>query len=279
MTRKHFFVMFVLSFVFVFSFQAFSQKTSDQKNNQIISGADVQLSSNDRLVMHVMRTLHSAEMAFSAVFGAGNYGSLEQLAEYDLVDASIASGEKYGYRFTVSRQFPTAMTPPSFEIKAVPVIRRPRKLSFYLNETCEIRGADKLGREATVNDPIIEPCGASPRAGNESAAISSMRTIHGAQMTYQATSGAGEYGTLAELYDANVIRTGFALVSIYRGYSCTMIVTRSTPSTPARFTLKVVPTEYGRTGIRSFYMDESGVLRGADKQGLPADENDPPVED
>src|SRR4051812_47986662 len=34
---------------------------------------------------------------------------------------------------------------------------------------------------------------AARRSANEGSAISAMRTLHGAQMTYQATSGAGNY--------------------------------------------------------------------------------------
>ena len=98
-------------------------------------------------------------------------------------------------------------------------------------------------------------------------------------MTYASTYGAGQYGTLAQLYDANLVRTGFALATTYKGYVCTMTVVPSTTTTPARFSVIVVPQNYGRTGIRSFYIDENGILRGADKQGQPADETDPPIED
>lgn len=37
-----------------------------------------------------------------------------------------------------------------------------------------------------------------------------------------------------------------------------------------RFELAAAPTEYGRTGRRSFFLDRSGRLRGADKQGAVA---------
>ena len=40
---------------------------------------------------------------------------------------------------------------------------------------------------------------ASKRAANEGSALSAMRTIHSAQVTYQNTAGAGSYGTLANL--------------------------------------------------------------------------------
>jgi hypothetical protein len=33
----------------------------------------------------------------------------------------------------------------------------------------------------------------------------------------------------------------------------------------------------GVTGVRSFFMDESAVIRGADRQGGPANQDDPPI--
>lgn len=35
---------------------------------------------------------------------------------------------------------------------------------------------------------------------------------------------------------------------------------------------------YGVTGTRSFCIDQTGILRGADKGGKPVDENDPPID-
>jgi hypothetical protein len=35
--------------------------------------------------------------------------------------------------------------------------------------------------------------------------------------------------------------------------------------------------EYGKTGMMSFFIDESGVLRGADRGGAPASLADKPV--
>jgi hypothetical protein len=43
------------------------------------------------------------------------------------------------------------------------------------------------------------------------------------------------------------------------------------------FTLSSSPTEYGKTGRRSFFLDTSGVLRGADKQGGFATAADPRI--
>ncbi len=43
------------------------------------------------------------------------------------------------------------------------------------------------------------------------------------------------------------------------------------------FELAASPTEYGITGRRSFFLDSSGILRGADKQGGVATSSDPRV--
>ena len=44
---------------------------------------------------------------------------------------------------------------------------------------------------------------------------------------------------------------------------------------PASFKITAVPQTYGSTGVRSFFLATDGVIHGADKGGLPADENDP----
>lgn len=43
------------------------------------------------------------------------------------------------------------------------------------------------------------------------------------------------------------------------------------------FSLAATPNEYGKTGRRSFFLDSGGVLRGADKQGAPANSTDPRI--
>jgi hypothetical protein len=43
------------------------------------------------------------------------------------------------------------------------------------------------------------------------------------------------------------------------------------------FKLAASPTEYGKTGRRSFFLDSTGILRGADKQGSLATAGDPRI--
>src|ERR1043165_644545 len=64
---------------------------------------------------------------------------------------------------------------------------------------------------------------ASRRSANEGSAISSLRTLHGGEMTYQATKGAGRYGTLGELGTAGVIDSVLA-GGTKSGYTFTMVV-------------------------------------------------------
>jgi hypothetical protein len=45
-----------------------------------------------------------------------------------------------------------------------------------------------------------------------------------------------------------------------------------------KFEATATPTIYRKTGRRSFYIDQTGVLRAADLNGKPADANAPPVD-
>ena len=250
-----------------------------QKAEPVIEPAEglANFTFNDQLVLNAMRSIHSAEIAFASTFGNGNFATLQNLQQAELIDAALASGQKYGYRFSINVRFATATMQPGFDVTATPGFGRPRDISFYMNEGCDIRGAERRGRDASITDPVIEPCGFSLRSENERLSIASLRVIHSAQMTYMATFGAGHYGTPAQLYNTTLVTSGFILSYIWRGYTASFTVTPSTPTEPPHFTVSIVPTQYGRTGVRSFFIDETGVLRGADKNGLPAGPTDPPV--
>jgi hypothetical protein len=49
-------------------------------------------------------------------------------------------------------------------------------------------------------------------------------------------------------------------------------------STELTYALTATPSEYGKTGKRSFFLDASGELRGGDKQGVEASAEDPKIE-
>ena len=119
---------------------------------------------------------------------------------------------------------------------------------------------------------------ASRRAANEGAAQSCLRTLHAAEATYQATKGAGNFGTLSELAAEGLIDSRLA-TGTKSGYKFTVELTTSEMNYPG-FAVVGVPMTYGgveASGIRSFYIDETGVIRGGDKFGRPATKEDLPV--
>ncbi len=121
---------------------------------------------------------------------------------------------------------------------------------------------------------------ASRRAANEGAAQSSLRTLHAAEATYQATKGAGNFGTLSELAAEGLIDSRLA-TGTKSGYKFTVELTTNETNYPG-FAVVGVPMTYGGvegTGVRSFYVDETGVIRGGDKFGRPATREDLPLND
>ena len=103
---------------------------------------------------------------------------------------------------------------------------------------------------------------ASRRAANEGSALASMRVIFSSEATYQATSGAGQYGSLANLQTAGLIDTVLAnsATTPKSGYSFS--ASRIGTGTPF-FDAATVPSSFtglSATGTRSFYTNESGVM-------------------
>ena len=106
---------------------------------------------------------------------------------------------------------------------------------------------------------------ASRRAANEGSGISSLRTVHGANITYQATTGAGQFAPdMAALLTANLIDTVLANTATTpkSGYVFAYTVSAA-PANPSVFDLKGTPSSFGSftaTGTRSFLIAEQGVI-------------------
>jgi hypothetical protein len=109
----------------------------------------------------------------------------------------------------------------------------------------------------------------SPLLTNESIARSLLQTVASAEATFQSTKGDGRYGTLEELLTEGLISKD--LLEKY-GYKIDVAVSSN------RFEAVAIPVEYGRTGRISFFVDQSGVLRGGDHAGGAATLADKPVE-
>ena len=117
---------------------------------------------------------------------------------------------------------------------------------------------------------------AARRSANEGSAVSSLRTLHGAQATYQATNGNGQYagtdatpGTtgLVILNTAGLIDQQLGSVAAQKsGFNFTMTrfaaATGATPN-PATFAAIAKPSSVGSitaTGTRNFGIATDGVL-------------------
>jgi prepilin-type N-terminal cleavage/methylation domain-containing protein len=106
---------------------------------------------------------------------------------------------------------------------------------------------------------------AARRSANEGSAISAMRTLHGAQMTYASTYGGGNYAALQSTLGGTLGLIDATLASGTKaGYVWTGGATNFTPTTPATFWFSCIPTATGgvtATGTRRFGIATDGVIR------------------
>jgi type IV pilus assembly protein PilA len=109
---------------------------------------------------------------------------------------------------------------------------------------------------------------AARRAANEGSAIHSLRQIAYAQATYQ--SNFDKYATLEELAAQGLIDPKLS------GYNFTVELTTDEINV-AGFAAVGIPESYRGSGIRSFYVDETAVIRAGDNQGGPSTKMDEPL--
>ena len=111
---------------------------------------------------------------------------------------------------------------------------------------------------------------ASRRSANEGSAISALRTLHGAEVTYQSTSGNGSFGTMANLLAAGLVDTVLAGASgaatAKSGYHYATNVTAAATGLPSVFDIEAQPvthtssSAFAATGSRRILVTETGVV-------------------
>jgi type IV pilus assembly protein PilA len=110
---------------------------------------------------------------------------------------------------------------------------------------------------------------ASRRAANEGSALATMRIIFSSEATYQATAGAGGYGSLADLRTVGLVDAVVAAATIGGGtaksgylYSAASVTGPSIPAFDGKAQAAVHTTgnPVTGTGTRAFYVNESGVM-------------------
>lgn len=107
-----------------------------------------------------------------------------------------------------------------------------------------------------------------PMLANEKKAISVLYMISSAQFQYKSGKGNGNFGTLEQLIAGQLVSKEFMEGSSYK---FDMSVSAD------KFEISAVPVEYGKTGIRSFLIDQTFTLRGGDRNGAPVSTSDPRI--
>lgn len=104
---------------------------------------------------------------------------------------------------------------------------------------------------------------ASRRSANEGSAQASLRSIQSCELTYQATTGRGDYATLAQLR-GDFLTDPVLGAGTKSGYN--FAATPTAPGVrPALFYATAAPTittGVGQTGTRRFGISEDGVMHG-----------------
>ena len=120
---------------------------------------------------------------------------------------------------------------------------------------------------------------ASRMAANEGMAVRSLNAIANAELAY--VSMTGRYATLEELDSQGLIDSALGS-GVKSGYRFTIELTdRNDVLTNVQrpgFEAVGVPVEYRSSGMRSFYTDETTVIRGADNHGGPSSKHDDPLQ-
>ena len=107
-----------------------------------------------------------------------------------------------------------------------------------------------------------------PMVQNERIAMGMMYTIAWAEDEYKTAKGHGSYCTLDQLIELGLVpKDGIA----NNGYKFELTVSGD------KFEVTAVPAEYGKSGTLSLFMDQSRVLRGADRSGASAIASDPAI--
>jgi hypothetical protein len=262
---------------------------------------NIAISTGEGAAMKLLRALLVAETTFQGKGGTGEYGDLKELRAAGLIDDELAKGVKGGYRFTVTIKKSSLTTSPLIDLVARPSeYGKSGRRSFYLTEsgvllTSAVKDvplsemhpfADGAGQpkakvaartEPLPSETSNEDGTANDVEANEAWAINTLRAIASAEASFKTKAGAGEYGSLEQLEKQKLLESVRAAAT-QNGYVFEIRIQAGKMESPAVFTVSAVPQTYGVSGRRSFYIDQTGVLRGADKEGGTADVADQTIE-
>jgi hypothetical protein len=106
-----------------------------------------------------------------------------------------------------------------------------------------------------------------PTIVNERAAMGRLYALAYAQHRYKEELGNGSYATMDQLVATKTVDDAFQPT----GYKFEMTVTGD------KFEVTAVPVEYGKSGTMSYFIDQTLILRGGDRNGAAPGSSDPPI--
>ncbi|MBC7933680.1 MAG: hypothetical protein H7Z38_24225, partial [Rubrivivax sp.] len=109
----------------------------------------------------------------------------------------------------------------------------------------------------------------APVITGEAMAVYALNRIGYAQEEFKREKKKERFGTLEELVAEEILEKDFLQQLEYK-----LELTVS----GEKYEATATPKNYGKTGRRSFFVDEGGTVRGADHKGQPATAEDPPVD-
>jgi hypothetical protein len=239
---------------------------------------------NELLVLGAIKKIYAAEHQYlfdvtpPAEQPGPSFGTLKQLQEAGLIDPVLGSGEKFGYNFHIITLGRGSASPPNIIVNAWPkVYRKTGVRSFFMNIDCGIKGADRGGAFAEWTDPVIESCSPTIAYAYGTQSMADLRVIVSAEFTYAATAGNGHFATLDQLHEAGMIDDRVWYSDFFTYHYVRVTTIKPTLTTPAAFKIWSTPTVYLTSGVLSLFIDDTGVLRGSDRGGQQAHEDDPPI--
>lgn len=251
---------------------AFPGHYAAQRNN---TSALARIPRHEATAIKTLKAIHSAEATYQSTTGNGQYGSWRELVNAGLLGRQLATGQRSGYRFHLHLRRRSGTASP-LVITATPrSYGTSGRRTFTIDESGVIRFSARRNPTTARMRLLVDESGGI--AANETSAIASLRQIFSAQSMYQATAGNGDFGRLAELGKEKLLNVVLA-AGKKNGYLFKLRVEKTSSESKSFFEVSAVPVIYQGTGVRSFFLDDSGVIRAADKGGAEATVDDAPID-
>ena len=118
-------------------------------------------------------------------------------------------------------------------------------------------------------------------SANEAAAVGGLKTVAAAQNDYNNNSSPNTYTNVLDNLRTGAGSGGVRYIDdklgagLKSGYTFTMVSGNVVSGSSWAWSAATWPVSYQSTGVRSFYIDETGIIRGSDLGGVIGIQNTP----